>query len=135
MVRTAAPLLVALLTLGFTVPLIAQSPTPVPITAVLVNLTIKADVDRAQVMKVMPEEVRATLKLYLDGKIQQWYSRADGRGVMFILNATDAAAAKTVMEELPLAKANLVNYDYTALGPLGPLRALLAPPAGGKDDR
>jgi len=131
----AARLLFALLPLGCAVPAIAQSTAPPPTTAVLVSLTIKPDVDRAQVMKVMPDEVRATLKLYLDGKIQQWYSRADGRGVIFILNATDAAAARTVMEELPLSKANLANYDYTALGPLTPLRALLAPPAGGKDDR
>ena len=42
----------------------------------------------------MPDEVRATLKLYLDGKIQQWYSRSDGRGVIFILNCTTAAEAK-----------------------------------------
>src|SRR5262245_4409181 len=59
----------------------AQSPAPPPTTAVLVNLTIKADADRSQVMAVLPDEVRATVKLYLDGKIQQWYSRGDGRGV------------------------------------------------------
>lgn len=135
MARMAATLLFALVTLGVTVPAMAQTPTPAPTTAVLVNLTIKPDVDRAQMVKVMPDEVRATLKLYLDGKIQQWYSRSDGRGVMFILNATDVAAARAVMEELPLSKANLANYDYTALGPLTPLRALLAVPAGGKDDR
>jgi hypothetical protein len=34
----------------------------------------------------------------LDGKIQQWYARADGRGVMFILNVTDTTAAKALME-------------------------------------
>jgi len=31
-------------------------------------------------MNVMPAEIRATVKLYLDGKIRQWYSRGDGRG-------------------------------------------------------
>jgi hypothetical protein len=67
-------------------PLSAQAPPATAATAVMTTLTIKADADRAQVMKVLPDEVRATVQLYLDGKIQQWYSRADGRGVVFIMN-------------------------------------------------
>src|SRR5262249_9405642 len=82
-------------------------PTPGPTTAVLVNLTVKPEVDRQQLMKVMPDEVRATVRLYLDGKIQQWYSRSDGRGVMFFLNVSTLNDAKTIMEDLPLSKANL----------------------------
>jgi hypothetical protein len=114
-----------------------QPPTPTPTTAVLVNLTIKPDVDRAQLMKVLPDEVRATVKLYLDGKIQQWYSRSDGRGVVFIMNAPDVAGAKALTDDLPLAKANLANFEFTALGPLAPLRILMAPPASGpgRDNR
>ena len=111
----------------------AQTPATAPTTAVLVNLTIKPEVDRPRLMKVMPDEVRATVKLYLDGKIQQWYSRSDGRGVMFILNSTSAADAKAVMDELPLSKAGMANLEFTALGPLTPLRALIAPPAAEKD--
>jgi hypothetical protein len=114
----------------------AQPPTSGPTTGVLVNLTIKPDADRSQLPKVMPDEVRATVKLYLDGKIQQWYSRVDGRGVIFILNASDVAAAKAIMETLPLSKANLANLEFTALGPLTPLRMLIAPPpAGGPENR
>jgi hypothetical protein len=78
-------------------------------------------------MKVMPDEVRATLKLYLDGKIQQWYSRSDGRGVIFILNCTTAAEAKAITDGLPLSKANLATFEYTPLSPLAPLRMLLQP--------
>ena len=115
----------------------AQPPAPVPTTAVLVNLTIKPDVDRQQVMSIMPEEVRATVKLYLEGKIQQWYSRGDGRGVLFIMNSTSLADAKATMDDMPLSKANLANYEFTALGPLMPLRALMTPAPGGagKNDR
>ena len=114
----------------------AQPAAPIQTNAVLVNLTVKADIDRAQVVKVMPDEIRATVKVYLDGKIQQWYSRGDGRGVVFIVNGGDVAAAKALMEDLPLWKAGLVNLEYTALGPLTPLRFLMAPPAAaGKDDR
>ena len=100
-----------------------------PTTAVLVTLTIKPDVQRPEFMKVVPDEVRTTLQLYLDGKIQQWYGRSDGRGVMFILNTTTVDEAKGLVEQLPLWKAKLIDFQFTALGPLMPLRVLLAPPA------
>ncbi len=136
MSHVLAGLLSCAVTLGIAAPALAQPPAPPRTTAVLVNLTIKPDVDRAQLMKVMPDEVRETVLLYLDGKIQQWYSRGDGRGVVFIVNAPDTAAAKAMIEALPLGKSGLANFEYTALGPLTPLRALLAPPtAGSKDDR
>ncbi|MBI3490577.1 MAG: hypothetical protein HY047_02080 [Acidobacteria bacterium] len=86
-------------------------------------------------MKVMPNEVRDTVKLYLDGKIQQWYARSDGRGVVFILNCATVAEAKALMDGLPLAKANLVTFDYIALGPLTPLRMLITEPANAPKDR
>jgi hypothetical protein len=112
------------------VPLLAQAPpSTAPTTSVLVILTVKPDADRAAVMKTLPDEVRATVKLHLDGKIQQWYGRSDGRGVVFILNASSVADAKAAMETLPLSKAHLADFDYTPLGPLTPLRLLLAPPA------
>lgn len=108
-------------------PAFAQPPAAAPTTQVLTALTVKTDVDRAQIMKVMPDEVRATVKMYLDGKIQQWYSRSDGRGVVFILNATSVADAKALTDQLPLSKANLATFEYTALSPLGPLRMLIQP--------
>src|SRR5579884_3365933 len=89
-------------------PLAAQPPAPAPTTAVLATLTVKAD-SRAEVMKVLPEEVRDTVRLYLDGKIQQWYARGDGNGVVFILNATSVAEAKAIADRLPLAKAGLAT--------------------------
>ena len=112
---------------GLATPAFAQPPAAPPTTQVLTALTVKSDVDRAQIMKVMPEEVRATVKMYLDGKIQQWYSRSDGRGVVFILNATSVADAKALTDQLPLSKANLATFEYTALSPLGPLRMLIQP--------
>jgi len=77
-------------------PAAAQTPPAAPPTGVLVNLTVKADADRSKLPGVMPTEVRDTVKLYLDGKIQQWWGRGDGRGVMFILNVPTAAAAKAI---------------------------------------
>jgi hypothetical protein len=44
-------------------------------TEVLVIQTPKQGVTFQQVMAVIPAEIRATVALYLDGKIRQWYSR------------------------------------------------------------
>ena len=107
----------------------AQTPAPAPTNAVLTTLTVKSDVDRAQLMKVMPAEVRETVKLYLDGKIQQWYARSDGKGVVFILNCSSVAEAKALTDTLPLSKNKLADFEYMPLGPLTPLRFLLAEPA------
>jgi hypothetical protein len=79
----------------------------------------------------MPEEVRATVKLYLDGKIQQWYARADGRGVMFIFNCSSVAEAKAITDEMPLVKGHFATFEFTALTPLTPLRFLMGAPAAG----
>src|ERR1700738_3058947 len=80
----------------------AQPPPAAPTTQVLVALTVKTGVARADLMKTLPEEIRATVKLYLDGKIQQWYSRSDGQGVVFIMNCASVAEAKALMDALPL---------------------------------
>jgi hypothetical protein len=104
-------------------PLAAQ--TPPKTTDVLVMLTIKPGIAREQVMKVMTQEIKDTVRLYLDGKIRQWFSRGDGRGVVFILNAKDVAEAHAIMDELPLAKENLADYEFTPLAPLNPLRVLI----------
>jgi hypothetical protein len=113
----------------------AQAPPgPAPATGVLTMLTVKADTPRADIMKVMPSEVRDTLKLYLDGKILQWYARGDGRGVVFILNCATVADAKAITDTLPLARANFATFEYIALTPLTPLRMLIAEPASAPKD-
>jgi hypothetical protein len=77
-------------------------------------------------MAVMPTEIRQTLQLYLNGKIREWYSRGDERGVVFFLDTRDIAEAQATMEGLPLAKQNLMDHEYIPVGPLLPLRLLQA---------
>jgi hypothetical protein len=103
----------------------AFSPTT---TGVIVLLTVKTGVTREQVMAVMPAEIRETVQLYLNGKIREWYSRGDGRGVVLFLDARVVAEAHTIMESLPLAKENIMDHEYIAVGPLLPLRLLMAKP-------
>jgi hypothetical protein len=103
-----------------------QSTPPQPkITGVLAMLSPKPGVVPGQIMKIMPAEIRATVPLYLDGKIQQWYMRGDGRGVIFILNCKDEAEARALLESLPLSQANLVEAQFIPVGPLLPLGMLL----------
>ena len=107
-------------------PLYPQSPAAPPQTTdVMVALTAKPGVERDRIMKVMPDEIRATVRLYLDGKIRQWYSRADGKGVVFILDSKDAAEAHAVIDRLPLSAENLMDHEFIPIGPLMPLGALL----------
>jgi hypothetical protein len=101
-----------------------QSPQP-KITGVLTMLTPKPGVTAEQVMKIMPSEIRATVPLYLDGKIQQWFTRGDGRGVIFLLNCKDVAEARSLIESLPLSKENLMDEQFIPVGPLLPLGILL----------
>lgn len=99
-------------------------------TEVMVVLTAKQGVTRQQIMKLMPAEIRATVKLYLDGTIRQWYSRGDGKGAIFLINAKTVDEANAVIETMPLSKENLVDHEYIPVGPLLPLAALIGgPPA------
>lgn len=104
---------------------LAQTQATSPTTGVMVILTVKAGVSREQVMAVMPDEIRQTVQLYLNGTVREWYSRSDGRGAVFLLGVKDVAEGHAIMEDLPLAKQNLIDHEYIAVGPLMPLRLLM----------
>lgn len=103
---------------------------PIPkTTGILVIETPRQGVTVQQVMAVIPAEIRATVKLYLDGKIREWYSRGDGKGVIFMVDVKTEDEARAIMETLPLAKAQLMDTEYIPVGPLMALRALTGPAA------
>jgi hypothetical protein len=95
------------------------------ITEVMVILTAKQGVTGQQIMAIMPSEIRETVKLYLNGKIRQWYSRGDGKGVIFLIDAKTQDEARAVMETLPLSKEHLMDHEFIPLGPLMPLMGLM----------
>ena len=88
------------------------------------HLTEKA-MNEAARGPVMLNEVPATVRLYLDGKIEQWWIKPDLSGVVFILNLTDTKEAHNILEALPLGVAGMMVFDLIPLGPLAPLRILL----------
>lgn len=79
----------------------------------------------AQKQQYMPSEVPATLKLYLEGKIEQHWFRQDKPGVVFLMNVDSIEQAQAELDALPLTAANIMSFELMTLGPLAPLGLLL----------
>ena len=107
----------------------AQNPPPTltagPTTRVLAIGHMSSASTRDKVMPVMQQEVRDTVRLYLAGKVDQWFVRRDQNGVVFLLNVSTVAEAHELLEKLPLGQAKLMEFDLIPLGPLTPLGLLL----------
>ncbi|CAN5238182.1 hypothetical protein BH09PSE6_BH09PSE6_00770 [soil metagenome] len=110
----------------------AQTAAPdfsVPTTKVLAigSFTPKATLD--VVKSIIGPEVRATVRLYLTGKMDQWYVKPDQSGVVFIMNCSSVQEARELLEKLPMGPAGVMEFQFTAMGPISPLRVLLTEPA------
>lgn len=117
----AALIVLTIPTLSF-----AQAPSMpmTPTTKILAVGTIAPGTDLVKARAILPTEVQETVNLYLDGKIDQWFSLEDRTGVVFILNMTDVDEARAMLEKLPLGQAHYMTFELTRIGPLNPLRAL-----------
>ena len=78
-----------------------------------------------QRQQIMPNEVPATLKLYLDGKIEQFWYRQDSPGVVFLMEVESVEQAKAAVNALPLVAEGFAQYDFIPVGPLAPLGLLI----------
>ena len=72
----------------------------------------------------MPNEVPATLKLYLDGKVEQFWFR-EKAGPIFLMNVESVEQAKATLDALPLVADGLMTYELLPVGPLAPLGRLI----------
>ena len=97
----------------------------VPTTKVLVVARLHSPLTQEQRKSIMPREVPATVRLHLTGKIDQWWSRQDGKGPVFLLNVTSLEEAREIVDSLPLHEEGLMECDLIELGPLRPLHLLL----------
>jgi len=108
---------------------LAQIPPPAtPTTKMLAIGTFAPGTDMQLVQRTLAAEVRATAKLYLEGKIDQWYSLENRPGVVFLLDVTDIGAAQAILAAPPPGKAHLMTFELCPIGPLNPLRQLLKSP-------
>ena len=111
----------------------AQSAPPssldVPTTKLLAigTFTAKGSPDRWK--PLLSAEVRDTVRLYLAGKIDQWYLKQDQSGVVFMMNVTDPKEALELLGKFPFGQAGLMEFQIIPLGPIAPLRVLLTEPA------
>lgn len=105
----------------------SRGPAPSKTTQVLAMLQVKDGANIAEIRKAMPAEIRATVQLYLDGRIVQWFSRSDGRGVVFLLDCKSVEEAKALLDQLPLVKEHGAQFEFIALSPLRPLQILMEP--------
>lgn len=122
-------LIVASLVCASGVLALAQTPPAAtaagPTTRVLAIGHVTSGTTREKVTPVMQQEVRDTVRLYLAGRIDQWFVRRDQNGVVFLLNVSTVAEAREFLEKLPLGQAKLMDFDLIPLGPLTPLGLLL----------
>jgi hypothetical protein len=108
------------------------TPSPLhssPITRILAIGRLKAAPTPEQRKLLASKEAPDTVRLYLAGKIDQWYSLKEGNGVVFILNMSSVEEAHSMLEALPLGQAKLMTFELIPLGPLSPLALLLPQPA------
>jgi hypothetical protein len=75
--------------------------------------------------EIMPKEVPATLKHYLDGKVEQFWYRQDAPGVIFLMNVASVDEAKAELDTLPLVAGGFATYQLIPVGPLAPLGLLI----------
>ena len=101
---------------------------PVPTTKVLAIGSVP-NPPTGGTANIMPREVDATVRLYLAGKIDQWYVRRDTRGVVFLMNVSTVEEAHALLEKLPLGVAGIMKFELIPVGPLSPLNYLLGPTA------
>jgi hypothetical protein len=101
---------------------------PTPTNRILAIGRFNAPPRPDQFKLLASQEVPDTLRLYLAGKIDQWYSIQNDNGVVFILNASTVEEAHTMLEALPLGQAKLMTFQLIPLGPLSPLALLLPKP-------
>ena len=130
--RISTILLAASLSLTAAATVHAQPPattlpgmSAVPTTKILAIGSLTGKGTPADATAIMPQEVPATVRLYLAGKIDSWYVRKDTRGVVFLMNVSTVDEAHELLEKLPLGVAGLMKFDLIPIGPLSPLNYLL----------
>ncbi|MBB5058082.1 hypothetical protein HDF16_002788 [Granulicella aggregans] len=67
------------------------------------------------------DELPDTVKMYLSGKIDQWYSLTDRDGVVFVINASSVSDAQAFLGNLPFVQKNIMTFELIPIGPLSPL--------------
>ncbi len=93
---------------------VSQAVQTTPITKVLAIGHLVSPPSGESFSSTMQSEVRDTVRLYLAGKIDQWYVRKDQNGVVFILNTPSVEDARVLLDSLPWQSQNDAVRSYPA---------------------
>jgi hypothetical protein len=86
--------------------------------------SVKSALTPEQRKEHMSREVPATLKLYLESKIEQFWFR-ENAGPIFLMNVESVDQAKAALDTLPLVAAKLATFELMPVSPLMPLGLLI----------
>jgi hypothetical protein len=86
--------------------------------------SIPRPISPEQLQQIMPKEVTATLKHYLEGTVEQFWFR-EKAGPIFLMNVESVEQAKAELDTLPLVAADLMTYELMPVTPLRPLGLLI----------
>jgi hypothetical protein len=86
--------------------------------------TVKGPLTPELRKEVLPHEVPATLKLYLEGQIEQFWYR-ENVGPIFLMNVESVEQARATLSKLPLVAQNLATLELIPVSPLLPLGLLI----------
>src|SRR5260370_19278998 len=75
----------------------------------------------------LPREVPATLQLYLDDKMEQFWLRDKEAGVIFLMNVGSGDEAHRLFRALPLCRDKLLTFYLMPVGPPLPPRPFVKP--------
>lgn len=98
-----------------------------PTTKVVAIGSFPQRLDEANRKSILPHEVSDTLRLYLQGKIDQLYVRKDEPGIVFVMNVATIEEAGALLEDLPLGRAGLMEFQFVPIGPLWQMNFILLP--------
>ena len=73
------------------------------------------------------EEVSNVWRLWKAGVVRENYARADVGGVVIVFECRDVEEVKRYVDDFPLSKAGLIEWQYIALGAPLPLEFLFDP--------
>jgi hypothetical protein len=64
------------------------------------------------------KEEQATLRLYLNGNVEQLWLREDGKGVVFLMADVTREEAVELLQKLPYSQVNAIKFDLIPVGPM-----------------
>jgi len=73
------------------------------------------------------EEVSNVWRLWKAGIVRENYARADEPGVVIVFECADVETARRYVDDFPLSKAGLLEWDFIALDAPLPLEFLFDP--------